>query len=109
MDDSVGVCTLPVVDKIGLGIVRGVCVCYIITRVLSYHPCDILSPVCYIITRVVSYHPCVILSSGVFSCHPCGILSPMCDNITRVMPYHPCVILSPVWYGVCDLITRVVR
>ena len=77
-------------------------VCYLVTLVLSYHPCVILSPVCCLINRVLSHHPCVVSSpvgyliTRVLSYHPCVISSPVCYLITRVLSYHPCDISSPV-------------
>ena len=52
--------------------------------VLSRHPCGILSPVCYLITRVSSYHPVCYVFPRELSNQPRVILSP------GVLSYQPC-------------------
>ena len=95
-------------------------VCYLITRVFSYHP------VCYSITRVLSHHPCYLINRCVILSRVCFVITrcvnlppdpvcylitrvfyyhPVCYLITRVLFYHPCDISSPV----CYLITCALR
>ena len=55
---------------------------YPLIRVLSPHPCFILSSVFYPLIRVLSPHPCFIPSSGF-------ILSSVCYPLIRVLSPHP--------------------